>query len=288
MASTGIIAVIFDFDDTLAPDSTTKFLRERGIDTERFWRKDVKALVDDGYDPALAWLSLVLEMTQPGGPLEGLTNEDLAAFGASLDDDFFPGLPGLFDDLRGLVEPARDTSIEFYIISGGLRDLLMGSSIVAEHFDAVYASELGAKAPGGVVSHIKRCVTFTEKTRYLFEINKGITLDESRSNPLLVNKDVPESDRRIQLEDMIYIGDGLTDVPCFSLLERAKGTAFGVFDPTQATKAKTAFIEFLRPHRVKSMHAPRYEAKDELGAFLRVAVQEKVASIQIRRSRPYG
>lgn len=72
-----IIAVIFDFDDTLAPDSTTKLLRSRGIDTDRFWRKDVSALVEQGWDASHAWLRLLLDNVGPDKPLGELTNSDL-------------------------------------------------------------------------------------------------------------------------------------------------------------------------------------------------------------------
>ena len=121
-----IIAVIFDFDDTLAPDSTTKLLRSRGIDTDRFWRKDVSALVEQGWDASHAWLRLLLDNVGPDKPLGELTNADLREFGATLDDDYFEGIPEIFDDLKSqIAKPEfKDIEVEFYIVSGGLRDVI--------------------------------------------------------------------------------------------------------------------------------------------------------------------
>jgi hypothetical protein len=114
----------------------------------------------------------------------------------------------------------RDVSVEFYIISGGLKELLEGSRIVQDYFDAVYASQLGENVETQMFDRIKRVVTFTEKTRYLFEINKGIEPTQAERNPFLVNEDVPSTDRRIPFENMVYVGDGFTDIPCFSSSSR--------------------------------------------------------------------
>lgn len=82
---------------------------------------------------------------------------------------------------------------------------------------------------------------------------------------------------------MIYVGDGLTDVPCFSLIGSLKGLAFGVFDPTKKDKAKLALEEFLQPHRVASMHAPKFTPDSELGTMLRTAVLNRCLNIQLQR-----
>src|SRR5690348_7330557 len=95
-----VLAVIFDFDGTLVPDSTTKLLAEHKIDTDQFWGQEAKALVDEGFDPTLAYLELILDRIGPGKPLGDLTSAKLRDFGAGLDKDFYPGLATLFKDLR--------------------------------------------------------------------------------------------------------------------------------------------------------------------------------------------
>lgn len=285
MRGSGVIACVFDFDETLAPDSTTKFLRERGADAEAFWSQ-TREMAKAGWDPTLAWLNLFLDNVGEGRPLGPVSNADLRAFGASLTGDLFPGVPELISDLKQTVAEYRDMSIEFYVVSGGLRPMLEGCPLIESDFAAAYGCELEER--DGQVAQVKRCITFTEKTRYLFEINKGIPQDEADKNPLAVNNSVDPADRRIPFDNMTYVGDGLTDIPCFSLLQKSGGAAFGVFDATQKGRAKRALTEFLRPQRVLSMHSPRYGREDDLGVLLRAAVAGICTRIEVAQGQAYG
>ncbi|MDA0998899.1 MAG: haloacid dehalogenase-like hydrolase [bacterium] len=279
------IAVVFDFDDTLMPDSTTRLLQEHGIDIEKFWKKDVKNLVSSGFDPPLAYLNLLLENIGSGKPLGNLTSKDLKKFGAKLDRHFYPGIPEVFVDLKKMVRQFKNISIEFYVISGGLQDIIEGSRIIKKHFSGVYACRLAGEKNGGAIKSIMRCGTFTEKTRFLFEINKGLDPATTQKNPHLVNSLIPENERPIPFQNMIYIGDGYTDIPCFSLIQKNGGTAFGVFNPEEEGSAKRAFLDFLKTKRVISMHAPKYGKKDDLGALLRTAVATIGAGIALNREK---
>jgi phosphoserine phosphatase len=282
-----LVAVIFDLDDTLVPDSTTKLLREHGIDTQKFWQQDVNALVQAGYDPPAAWLRLLLENIGPERKLGNLTNEKLREFGASLDSTFYPGLPEFFDEVRKNVRASYENiEVEFYIISGGLYEVARGSKIIREYFKATYGCHLDGETSNGPLKFVKRSITFTEKTRYIFEIHKGLDPAATGKNPILVNKYVKDEDRRIPLKNMIYVGDGMTDIPCFSLLKKSDGLAFGVFDPKRENKTKEALEEFLKTDRVVSMHAPNYRSQAELGAILRAAVANRCTAIQLERAQP--
>src|SRR5262249_31874256 len=169
---------------------------------------------------ALAWLNLLIRLIGRGKPLGELTHAELRAFGASHARKLYPGVPGLIRDLKREVDKHKNIRIEFFIISGGLQEVIEAVPLVAEHFRAVYASQLGSDARG-VPTEIKRCVTFTEKTRYLFEINKGLDPSKTKKNPYLVNEDVPEPNRKIPFKNTVYVGDGYTDIPCFSLIKKA-------------------------------------------------------------------
>lgn len=171
-----VLAVVFDFDETLLPDSTSKLLQSRGLDPHEFWTNDVRRRLEQGFDPTLAYLGLILNYVGADRPLGRLSNRDLREFGATLDADFFPGLPELFDDLRRVAAEYSDVSVEFHIISGGLLEVVLGSSVVREHFAGVSGCELAEDPATGCISEIKRAITFTEKTRYLFEINMRIPL----------------------------------------------------------------------------------------------------------------
>ena len=285
--TTDIIALVFDFDETLAPDSTSKFLQAYGIDTASFWQKEVKALVESGFDQPTAYLNRILSEVGPKGRLGQLTNAKLREFGSSLDKDFYPGLPDFFDDVQSQVAGAfKDIHIEFYIISSGLFEIIMGSKIVQKYFKGVYACHLAGETEDGLLKYIKRSVTFTEKTRYLFEIHKGLDPKETWRNPILVNRFLKPQERRIPFSNMIYVGDGLTDIPCFSLLKLNQGLGFGVFHPDSEKKTKEALEEFLQTDRVVSMHSPDYRNGEDLGSILRAAVVNRCSAIQLERAQP--
>ena len=277
------LAVIFDFDDTLLPDSTTQLLKAHGIEPDHFWLTDAKALIESGYDPALAFLKLMLDEMSPTGRLKGLTNQDLRAFGKTLDDKFYPGLPELFEDLRATVQGYPAMGIEFFIISGGLREIIEGTEFFYKNrFTAAYGCELAGDTNGGPLKHIKRCITFTEKTRYLFEISKGLAQADTARNPHLVNDVI--DDRPIPISNMIYVGDGLTDIPCFSVVKKGHGAPFGVFHPGEKKdSARQALMKLLIPGRTVGCNTPGYRSTDALGALLRASVAARCAAIALER-----
>ena len=278
-----VVAVVFDFDDTLMPDSTSALLRAHDLDPQEFWTQRAHALVQQGYDPPLAYMNLLLSEVGAGRHLGDLTNEGLREFGGTLDGQFFDGIPDVFERIRVDVDEFRDITVEFYIISGGLKEVILGSTVVDQHFTGVYGCEFATDLDTGVIKEIKRCITFTEKTRYLFEINKGVDPEQSESQPQLVNEDVPPADRRVPFDRIIYVGDGLTDIPCFSLVGHNGGTAFGVFDPTRELSARQAFQQFLKAGRVVSAHHPRFGEDDELGSLLQIAVASVCTRITLER-----
>ena len=284
--TTDIVALIFDFDDTLVPDSKSKLLKEHGIDPAEFWQVQARKLIDQGYDPPAAYLKLLLDNVGQGEKLGDLTNAKLRQFGRSLDDDFYPGIPEFFDEIEADVRANyKNIVVEFYIISGGLYEIAKGSKI-SDRFKAIYGCHLAGDTEDGVLKYVKRSITFTEKTRYIFEIHKGVKPEESLRNPELVNKFYAPEQRRIPLKNMIYVGDGLTDIPCFSLIKKNGGIPFGVFDPKSEKKTKQALEEFLQTDRVLGMHAPDYSRGHELGMMLRVAVANKCSEIQLDRLQP--
>lgn len=112
-----VIAVVFDFDDTLLPDSTTLLLESRGIDPDKFWKIDAKNLLDQGFDPTLAYLNLILENIGPDKPFGNLRSEDLRAFGKTLDNKFFPGRFAAEEDLGALLRAAVTTSASRIVLA---------------------------------------------------------------------------------------------------------------------------------------------------------------------------
>ncbi len=271
-APQNVIAVVFDFDDTLTDDSTTKLLESRGIDTAKFWKKEAAALLADGWDPTLAYLKLILDRVGPSKSFKRLTNSQLREFGSTL--KIYKGVPKLFTDLRAIAieHKLSNPVVEFYVISGGLEEIIRGSRI-AKHFTGIWGNCLWEDPAVGYVTHIKNLVSFTEKTKHLFEINKGL-VEKTRQEHYAVNELVEKSARRVPFQNMIYVGDGLTDVPCFSLIESNGGTPFGVFDPKKDGSPKKAYETLVATKRTTSTNSPHYGKTDDLGSLLRAAVKQ--------------
>lgn len=243
-----IIACIWDFDRTLIPGyMQSPLFRRYGIDEEEFWvevnklpeiyaRRGVRVSRDTIY------LNHLLSFIK-NGPMKGLRNADLRELGKEL--EFFPGLPDFFAELKAI--PLSDERyrrheivLEHYIVSTGLAEMIRGSAI-APFVDGVYGCEfIEAPLPPYYtkqedlaiamefeISQIGVMVDNTIKTRYIFEINKG-----SNKHPDIdVNARMLPEDKRVPIENMIYVADGPSDVPVFSVVRGNGGRAFAVYNP---------------------------------------------------------
>ena len=256
MASTlftqNIIACIWDFDKTLIPDyMQSPLFRRYGINEVEFWA-ETNSLVEHyrrrGYHlaPEIAYLNHLLTYVQ-AGPLAGLNNKILRECGAAI--GFYPGLPQFFDQAKTWVRERpeyakHEIELEHYIVSTGIAEMVRGSAI-APHVDGIWACEFieNPLLPGFLkqkelplgesaaeIAQIGLVIDNTTKTRALFEINKG-----TNKNPAIdVNAKVAEEDRRIPFQNMIYIADGPSDVPSFSVVKGNGGKAFAVHNPARA------------------------------------------------------
>lgn len=271
------IALIFDFDDTLAPDSTSGFLADMGVDVERFWKEMVDPLLfQQDWDPVPAYLYQMIELSKSGA-YGAITRERLEQWGRRL--PLHEGVATLFGRLRELVrEQHPQVRLEFYLISSGIGDVVRHTSI-AHEFTDIWASEFIYGEDGGI--HFpRRIVSFTDKTRYLFHIQKGIVGPASRNKPFEVNRKIPPEKLRIPFEQMIFVGDGYTDIPCFSLVRRSGGVAFGVWDPRHRDKRSRAW-GFIQEGRVSNLNQARYDEQAELYQWLEEAVESLAGRIAL-------
>ena len=260
--SSQTVAVIFDFDDTLASDSTTSFLESIGIDSEFFW-KEQEQRMSEGWDPVPSYLQMLVEYAKE----RPITKEMLVEFGKQI--ELYPGARGLFGRLREFVKSiSPDINLEFYLLSSGIGDIIRNTPIAYEFTD-IWANEFHYDEEDNI-NFPKRLVSFTEKTRFMYTISKGLVGEKYRSLPLEVNK--RHHKFRIPFSQMIYVGDGFTDIPCFALLKQHGGFPLGVYDGNDLNKRAKAW-QFIEERRVSALASTNYSRGSDLMNLLEMALK---------------
>ncbi|HHY10845.1 MAG TPA: haloacid dehalogenase-like hydrolase [Firmicutes bacterium] len=287
-----VIAVIWDFDKTLIPGYMQEPLfRHFAVDSKTFWR-EVELLPEylrrEGNEMVAGdsiYLNHILAYVR-AGLFSGLNNQLLRKLGGEL--EFYPGLPEFFPALKEHVSQnplfrKYDIKVEHYIVSTGLRQMILGSKI-APYTDGIWGCEfIELLLPPGYLAADKKppaeepvtirdigyVIDNTTKTRAIFEINKG-----SNKNPDIdVNSYIPQGDRRIPFQNMIYIADGPSDVPVFSLINQNGGRTFGVY--AKGAKEEFAQVNALQKQgRVHAFGEANYEANTQTQMWIMNAVEE--------------
>ena len=265
-----VIALVFDFDDTLAPDTTSGFLNEIGVDVKDFW-KIVQNDISDGWDSTLAYFNRMIEVSE-SGKYPPITRELLVSWGKKA--PLHRGVPAIFASLRKhLRKNFPNVKIEFFVISSGIGDVVKNTKI-ADEFKGIWCSEFFYSDEK--ISFPKSVISFTDKTRYLFQISKGLIGEEYSGMPFEVNKKLDSSKFYIPFKNMIFVGDGLTDVPCFALVKRNGGITIGVYDKNESAKWGKAW-GFVSDGRLTNLAAADYSPKSTLYASLIMAVESIAA-----------
>lgn len=284
-----IIACIWDFDKTLIPDYMQKPLfRRYGVDEARFWaetNKLVETYARRGHriSGEIGYLNHILTYVL-AGKMPGLNNRVLRELGAEI--AFYPGLPEFFPKLKAAVTEKpeyvkHDVQLEHYIVSTGLAEMIRGSAI-APYAEAIWGCEfienpfqpgfLQQKefdlAAAAEIAQIGMMIDNTTKTRAIFEINKG-----TNKNPALdVNAKISPEDRRIPFQNMIYIADGPSDIPSFSVVKERGGKAYGVYNPDRPDEfAQNDRLQ--HTDRIDHYGRADYRDSSETSLWLRLQIQ---------------
>ena len=265
MDGTTIVALLYDFDRTLCTQDMQNyaFIPSLGMDPEDFWREANDFGRREHMDGILAYMyTMIRKCREKGVPL---TRESLRRCGESI--VFFPGVDGWFDriDRFGAL---LGVQVEHYVISSCLREIIDGSAI-AGHFKEIYASEFYYDGSGWPVWP-KLAVNFTAKTQFVYRINKGV-LDVSDDRTL--NASMPDDSKRVPFTNMIYLGDGLSDVPCMKMMRAYGGQAIAVYQDAN----RPGVEQLLRQGRVDYIYPADYSE----GAGLELTVKEIIRRMAV-------
>ena len=231
------IALIADCDDTLAPDTTAQLLKFHNIEPRQLYAESSE-LANQGWDPVLAYMRRMVELSKFEGPLAALTQDSIRRLAKQI--SFYPGAPDFFSKVKDEIEAepafrAVGIRVESYVVSSGIQELLRASALES-HTLQVWGSDF-AYDSNGIIEFPKKVVSHTEKTRFLFMINKGQVSSDYDNQPSAVNAFVRGDERPVPFENMVYLGDGPSDIPCMSLIQSKGGYVIGILSDVAPSKS---------------------------------------------------
>ena len=276
-----IVAFLYDFDKTLCTTDMQNyaFIPSLGMTPAEFWAEANGFGRQNRIDGILAYMYIMLrEAERKSLPF---TREDLVEKGRGV--ELFPGVKDWFRRINAF-GASQGVEVEHYVISSGLREIIEGSSISGE-FREIYASEFYYDETGRPVWP-KLAVNFTAKTQFVYRINKGV-LDVSDDKTL--NDSMPDDSKRVPFLNMIYIGDGLSDVPCMKMMRAYGGQAIAVYQPEN----RAGVEELLAKRRVDFIFPADYREDSALdrtakNIIRKMAIADRLWGENLRQCRHLG
>ncbi len=235
MSDKPIVAIMYDFDKTLCTKDMQdyNFIPSLSMTSADFWSAANSFGTDEHMDSILAYMyTMIKKSREKNIPL---LRETLVRNGKDI--ELYKGVNEWFDRVNqyGAIV---GVSVEHYVISSGLKEIIEGSSI-SEKFKEIFACEFYYDETGHAVWP-KTAVNYTNKTQFVYRINKGV-LDVA--NDVDLNRSMPDDSKRVPFSNMIYIGDGLSDVPCMKMMKAYGGQSIAVYTDANKEKVEQLLIE---------------------------------------------
>ena len=261
-------ALIYDFDGTLSPGNMQEygFIAAVGKSNEEFWHESNVLAEDFDADPILSYMLKMLEhASKTNIPIK---REDFQATGRNI--KLYKGVESWFERINRY-GAERGIEILHYINSSGLKEIIEGTPIAGE-FKKIYACEFLYNNDGDAYWPAV-AINYTNKTQFIYKINKGV---DSVSDSHLVNAFVPDSERPVPFEHMIYVGDGTTDIPCMRLVSDRRGHSIGVYNPeSEQGYQKTKLL--LEQNRVSMISPADYSEGSRMEKLVKT-ILDKIAT----------
>lgn len=257
------MAIAYDFDGTLAPGNMQEhqFLPEIGMTPQAFWKEAHNMAKTHQADEVLVYMNLMLRKAMAANV--PVRRDDFKARGKTI--QLFDGVTDWFPRMDAYAKN-RGVDLKHYLVSSGNEEIFAGTAI-AKRFEAVYASKYLFDA-NGVAQWPALAINYTTKTQFLFRINKGV---KDISDNASVNKYVPKAERAVPFENMVFIGDGATDIPCFRLVKDQGGLSIAVYTPNKKG-GKTKANGYLDDERVHAAVPATYTPDSELDKLIKAQI----------------
>ena len=276
-----IIAFLYDFDKTLCTTDMEDyaFIPSLGYTPAEFWGRANAFGWENRMDGLLAYMYTMIQ--ECAAQNIKLDRAFLNHCGESI--QLFPGVREWFARINAFGE-SLGVQVEHYVISSGLREIIEGSGI-AQEFREIYACEFYYNENGDACWP-KLDVNFTNKTQFVYRINTGI-LDVSRDREL--NDSMPDDSKRVPFTNMIYMGDGLSDVPCMKMMRAYGGQAIAVYQASN----RQGVEKLLADGRVDFIFPADYREGMELDRTVRdilrkMTITDRLLEVNNRQLRSIG
>ncbi len=253
-------AIMYDFDHTLSPRDMQEysFIPLVNMTPKEFWELCDKNSHKNQMDSILSYMLTMAEKARENDLK--LTRQELNKLGR--DVQLYPGVDSWFERINKAGEELG-IEVEHYVLSSGLEEIIEATPI-AKEFKKIYACRF-VYDENGVAMWPAMSVNYTSKTQFIYRINKGV-LDVTDNDKL--NASMADEDKRVPMNNMIYIGDGFTDVPCMKLVKSNGGVSITVYD-----KDKSAAENMLEHNRVDYIHQCDYRENSELENTLKTVLR---------------
>lgn len=269
-----VLAICYDFDKTLTPDDMQAqgYIQAVGKNVKDFWTISNGLAEENDMDQNLAYMYCMARMAE--GRLV-FTRDVLASYGARV--KLFSGVDSWFERMRRY-GAEHHVQVEHYIISSGLKEMIEGTAAArAGAFKKIYASSFFYNEKG-VAVWPAQVVNYTNKTQFLFRIEKGV-LDV---NDPSVNEYFPPETVRVPFRNMIYIGDSATDIPCMKLVTARGGYSIGVYNAEDRDKSKV--YQMMQDGRIRYFEPADYREGSSLDTLVKSIIFRTAANEVLERA----
>ena len=259
------VALIYDFDGTLAPGNMQEydFIPAVGKSNMEFWEEANTLAEEQDADMVLTYMARMLQAAQSKGL--SLRREAFRESGRNV--QFYAGVQEWFKRINEYGNE-RGINILHYVNSSGLKEIIEGTAI-AHEFKNIYACSFLYHVDG-IAYWPAVAVNYTNKTQFIFKINKGV---ESVFDTKDVNRFMEENKRPVPFSRMIYFGDGTTDIPCMRLVKNFGGHSIAVFNPEEE-RQRTQLNELIRDNRVNHVCPADYSEGSEIDVVVKTIIDK--------------
>ena len=256
-----IVAILYDFDKTLATDDMQNFsfIPALGMEPAEFWNATGELTKKTGMEKILSYMYMMIEKSKEKGI--PLTKEYLRKLGKEV--KFYEGVSSWFKRINTFGEE-HGVKVEHYILSSGTKEIIEGTPI-AKEFKEIYACEFLFDRTTGEATWPKIAINYTAKTQFVFRISKGALNSHDD-----VGVNTRTGEKRVPFRNIVYIGDGLTDIPCMTLVKEKGGKSIAIYPKGKKDKVYPLFEE----ERVNYICRGDYSVNSDLDKIVKLIIDQ--------------